>query len=758
MLQSITDAILTRVGLDELLRELVRRLQRGLEVDTAAILLRENGALVPRAAAGLEDEVERGLRIPLGRGFAGRIAAQGQPAILEDVDRADIFNPLLRQTGLKSMLGVPLLAGGTVRGVLHVGSRRLRQFESHEIRLLQRAAEQIAPAIEHARAREADRRLIDSLRALNELVATLHAAGRIEQVMQAIADVAQGLSGGGQAFAGFFRGRGEPQPTEYRQWEVAGAPRAVFEHLDHLHITPLFAPTFEGRGTVRSDDIHTHPLFQGLPEGHIPVRSYLAVPVMLQSGQVLGAILLGHPEPGRFDEETQHHLESLTRHAALALEKALLHERERAAADTLQRSREAEKIQREAAEQAADRMGRLQAITAGLMRTFVSPAEVAQVVIEHVLPIVGGWGAFVTGLTPDRRALELIGSVGMAEDVVQYWHQMPLDAAAPVAEVARTQAPVYLETHRAMLDRYPQVRDARPPLPPAARAILPLAVSGEALGVLTLLFPEHHRFADDQRSFLQTVAQQCALALERARLYAREHHVAATLQQALLPETLPEIPGIRLDAVYQAAGPEADVGGDWYDAFQLPDGRLALTVGDVAGHGLDAAVLMGEMRHGIRAAALAGHNPAKVLQVADTVLRTGGGRMATAVVIIVDPVKLTFVYAAAGHPPPVLATHNGIEMLEQGTVALGFGEGLPMAPEPLPLPSDGLLVLYTDGLIELDRDLVRGVEALHSAVAKEYAGRFDEPAHAILNRVTAGRPAFDDIAILTVAVDRSTKR
>lgn len=758
MLQSITDAIRTRVGLDELLGELVRHLQRGLEVDTAAILLRENGALVPRAAAGLEGEVERGLRIPLGRGFAGRIAAQGQPAILEDVDRADIFNPLLRQTGLKSMVGVPLLAGGTVRGVLHVGSRRLRQFESHEIRLLQRAAEQIAPAIEHARAREADRRRIVSLEALNEVVTTLHAALRMEQVMQVIADVAQGLSGGGQAFAGFFRGRGEPQPTEYRLWEVAGAPRAVFEHLDHLHITPLFAPTFEGRGTVRSDDIHSHPLFHGLPEGHIPVRSYLAVPVMLQSGQVLGAILLGHPEPGRFDEETQHHLESLARHAALALEKALLYERERTAADTLQRSRVAEQIQRQAAEQAADRIGRLQAITVALMKTFVSPTEVANVVIEHVLPAVGAWGAFIAGVTSDRRAVELLGSGGVSADVVQYWLHVPLDAPVPVAEVARSQIPAYLESHSAMLDRYPRLRDAHSPLPLAARAILPLTVSGETLGVLTLLFPEHHQFTDDQRSFLQTIAQQCALALERARLYAREHHLAATLQQALLPATLPQTPGLLLDAVYKAAAPEADVGGDWYDAFPLPDGRLMLTVGDVAGHGLDAAVLMGEMRHAIRAAALAGHNPAKVLQVADMVLRTGGGRMATAVVMVVDPVKLTFVYAAAGHPPPVLATHNGIETLEQGTVALGFGEGLPMAPEPRPLPSDGLLVLYTDGLIELDRDLVRGVEALHSAVAKEYAGRFDEPAHAILNRVTAGRPAFDDIAILTVAVDRSTKR
>lgn len=200
------------------------------------------------------------------------------------------------------------------------------------------------------------------------------------------------------------------------------------------------------------------------------------------------------------------------------------------------------------------------------------------------------------------------------------------------------------------------------------------------------------------------------------------------------------------------AAPEADVGGDWYDAFRLPDGRLTLTVGDVAGHGLNAAVLMGEMRHAIRAAALAGHDLAAVLHVADQVLRAGAGGMATAVVFIVDPVALRFSYASAGHPPPILMTNTSIERLGQGTIPLGFGEGLPIAPEPLPLPPDALLVLYTDGLIEFDRDLAGGEAALQAAVAAEYAMRHGRPAQGILDRIIAGRPARDDIAILTVAV------
>lgn len=138
--------------LNGLLRALVLRLRLSLLVDTVAILLVENGFVVAKAASGLEEEVDRDLHIPVGEGFAGRIVAIAQPIILDDVDHADVFNPLLREKRLKSMLGVPLLAGGAVRGVLHVGLRRSHKFESHDIELLQRVAKPVAEVIEKAQA------------------------------------------------------------------------------------------------------------------------------------------------------------------------------------------------------------------------------------------------------------------------------------------------------------------------------------------------------------------------------------------------------------------------------------------------------------------------------------------------------------------------------------------------------------------------------------------------------------------------------
>ena len=158
-LQLVTDAALAHLELDELLDELLARIRDALDADTAAILLldEERHELAARAAVGLEEEVERGIRIPLGRGFAGRIAAERRPIVVEDIDQADIFNPILREKGIKSLLGVPLVVEGVLLGVLHVGSLHRRDFTSEEVDLLQIVADRAAVAIGHARLFAAER-------------------------------------------------------------------------------------------------------------------------------------------------------------------------------------------------------------------------------------------------------------------------------------------------------------------------------------------------------------------------------------------------------------------------------------------------------------------------------------------------------------------------------------------------------------------------------------------------------------------------
>ncbi len=152
-LKQITDAALGSLSMDELLKVLLDRIAEILVSDTAAFLLLDevSNELVAQAAKGIEEEVEQGVRIPVGRGFAGRIAAQLRPVAIEDVDHADILNPILREKGIRSLLGVPLLVEGRVIGVLHVGSLTRRHFDQREVDLLQLAADRAAIAIEHAR-------------------------------------------------------------------------------------------------------------------------------------------------------------------------------------------------------------------------------------------------------------------------------------------------------------------------------------------------------------------------------------------------------------------------------------------------------------------------------------------------------------------------------------------------------------------------------------------------------------------------------
>ena len=158
-LEAITEEALVHLDIDELLDAMLDRLCDALHCDTIAVLLLDpvENVLVARAAKGLEEEVIRGIRIPMGRGFAGRIAADGRAVVLSDVDHADVLNPMLREKGIRSLIGVPLRASGRVIGVVHVGSLRPREFTESEERFLQIAADRLALAVEHARLIEAAR-------------------------------------------------------------------------------------------------------------------------------------------------------------------------------------------------------------------------------------------------------------------------------------------------------------------------------------------------------------------------------------------------------------------------------------------------------------------------------------------------------------------------------------------------------------------------------------------------------------------------
>ncbi len=290
-----------------------------------------------------------------------------------------------------------------------------------------------------------------------------------------------------------------------------------------------------------------------------------------------------------------------------------------------------------------------------------------------------------------------------------------------------------------------------PPL--AANAIIVPLVSGDvALGTLTMVHVDPNYPDPEDIAVARDFGRRAAQALDHARRYERERTTADSFQRAMLPHVLPQLDNVSFSASYSAASESRRVGGDFYDAFVLPDGRVALTIGDVTGHGLEAAVIMGEIRHSLRAAAsFDGAAPSAILDRASRLL-VGSGRsvFVTAVFGLLDARTGVFEYATAGHPSPIVYADGRLTRLAGSGLPIGLreGEGVDFA---LTLPPACTIVLYTDGLIEFARDLAEGDRRLDDAILA--LGDWNaEAAGAIMERVLGTDRATDDIAILTATI------
>ncbi len=283
--------------------------------------------------------------------------------------------------------------------------------------------------------------------------------------------------------------------------------------------------------------------------------------------------------------------------------------------------------------------------------------------------------------------------------------------------------------------------------------VVPLRARGHVLGVMTLAQAESgRRFTNEDLRLAEILAARAALAYDNARIYAKEQRVADTFQRASLPVSLPRIPGIRLHATYLPGGNESEVGGDWYDAFQMPDGRLAVSIGDVAGKGLRAAVAMASIRPSLRGSALEGLSPAKVLEKVNQRVTYEGAGMVTALFGVLDPVTLEFTMAAAGHPLPLLAYPDGrVQKIVAKGLPLGLFGDHQYEEVTLTLEPGNLLVFYTDGLIEFDHNIIEGEERLARAVAAEVETETPDPSAAITRRIIVDPPK-DDVALLTILI------
>lgn len=241
------------------------------------------------------------------------------------------------------------------------------------------------------------------------------------------------------------------------------------------------------------------------------------------------------------------------------------------------------------------------------------------------------------------------------------------------------------------------------------------------------------------------------------RRAANERLVSAveTLQSGFLPGELPQRSGIRINGVYLAAGSEALVGGDWYDAFERPDGGIVVSIGDVAGHGLGAAVTAGKLRQAIFATAFDTDDPARVLERVNRTLPLQTETVATALVAIFDASLRSMRFATAGHPPPMIASPSvPPHSLEHGGIPLGIDYDVRSETHEVDLAARTCILFYTDGLMEFDRRADRAEESARIALAQMTASGSSIDAAAAITRAVIGtaRPS-DDIAVVVVRLD-----
>ncbi|MFD0165815.1 SpoIIE family protein phosphatase [Streptomyces decoyicus] len=297
-----------------------------------------------------------------------------------------------------------------------------------------------------------------------------------------------------------------------------------------------------------------------------------------------------------------------------------------------------------------------------------------------------------------------------------------VEPGGPLAEVLRGVRPLFGEAQAART-ALPELLGPDPRLPGGHRVILaPLRGRRRVIGAAVFLRrPDRPAFEPDDLLVAAQLATHTALGVDKAVLYGREAYIADALQRTMLPDSLPQPTGVRLASRYLPAAETARVGGDWYDAIPLPGSRVALVVGDVMGHSMTSAAIMGQLR--TTAQTLAGLDlpPQEVLHHLDEqAQRLGTDRMATCMYAVYDPVAHRITIANAGHPPPVMLHRGGrAEVLRVPSGApIGVG-GVDFEAVELDAPAGATLVLYTDGLVESRiRDVWTGIEQLRERLAE----------------------------------------
>lgn len=369
--------------------------------------------------------------------------------------------------------------------------------------------------------------------------------------------------------------------------------------------------------------------------------------------------------------------------------------------------------------------------------------------LERIKEILAADTAAILLVDRDRGVLVARAARGIEEEVRQ-GVQIPLGRGL-AGRIATERRPIVVEdTGRADIDIVNPLLRQR-----GIQSMLgvPLLVEGRVIGVLHVGTLHPRQFTDEDAHLLQVAADRAALAIDNAQL-SEQRALTEVLQRTLLPEALPQVPGLRFSAKYLPAAAGLKVGGDWYDVFTLDDGRIAFVTGDVVGRGIGAATVMAEVRTAVRAYALERPDPLAVMTLLNTLLLSMGRRRSATLQLMALDIEAGRITAVnAGHPPALMLDRDGEcrFVVQAGGPPLGVSWSARYSAAEIAFRPGDALVLYTDGVIERRGETIDdGMRRLASSVTGADRDRSAPLAEVVVSRILLETTLEDDVALLAI--------
>ena len=736
----------TDSALDDLFRTALVAIRDALGADAVSVLqANETGdELVARASSGLSEEVTLGLGIRRGEGMSGRVLASREPLIVDDLSTIEVVSPILRNSGLRSIVAVPIMLEDRLLGVLYAGSRALQYFSVSDAELLEMIAARWAGALERVQAFESERsarakaeRDANFLVRLQRTTSKLLAATTTEEV---VATLTESLA------------------TDALGVDVAWSSVWIVRDMNLvLFPTPRSLPLSQSHAEIPLDDdgpiastardrcaSYAEPSDGGrgafLPEdGRLLHTSWAALPLLIRQ-ECIGVVVVAHRQTHEFEQEERDYLTAMADQAAQAIERARLYAAQVSLAETNAFFAQSARAIAEGSDY-ADTLARLASLALHVMGDIC------------LIDVVGEDGNPQRMVAQHRDAT----SQHLVDRLGSVYPPDPL-GSHPAMEVIHSGKTRWSEDMSDLFLRETTRDDAHYALVKALNfrsyVAVPLVGETEVLGALTLV-SSSRSFGPVDVSLAERFAEHVAAVVDNARRYESTLQTSQTLQESLLPQSLGLVPGVEVATRYLPATRGLEVGGDFYDLVGLSGGTAVLMIGDVAGHDREAAALMGQLRSAARALAGQVHGPSELIA---TLQRSwnllGFERIATGVFCWLEPANGDLVVASAGHYPPLVIGPRSearyVPVAPTGPLCTStrFRDAIEWKGR---LEHGNTLLLFTDGAID---ERGAGAEASMELLA-EVAADGDLSPTAVCDRVVRMLPLerIDDVALLALQLD-----